>query len=294
MFIMNKLPMERRVAIISALVEGNSLRSTSRMTGCSINTVTKLLVDVGRACSEYQHRAMHDLSCKRLQIDEIWAFCYAKKKNVPVEMQGQFGVGDVWTFVAIDADTKLVPHWSHGERNVCDARSFVEDVAKRLAHRVQITTDGHRMYLDAMEASFGGDVDFAQLIKVYGNPGNNREPESRYSPGDCCGTTVSVVSGSPDPAHVSTSFIERQNLTMRMRMRRFTRLTNAFSKKLENLCHAVSLHFMHYNFVRRHQTLRMPPALKAKVTDHLWTLEEVVALADDPELLAGNSGRVPN
>lgn len=287
---MNQLPLEKRVAIISALVEGNSLRSTSRMVGCSINTVTKLLVNVGRACSVYQDRVMRNLHCRRLQIDEIWAFCYAKKKNVPADLQGQFGYGDVWTFVAIDAETKLVPHWLHGNRTASDAKSFVDDVAGRLAHRVQITTDGHRMYLEAMESGFGGAVDYAMLVKLYGSEGNRREPETRYSPGECCGTTKMVISGDPDPDHISTSYVERQNLTMRMRMRRFTRLTNAFSKKLENLCHAVSLHFMHYNFVRRHMTLRMPPALKAGVADHLWTLEEMVQLADDPSLRVANLG----
>lgn len=283
MFIMNRLPLEKRCRIVSALVEGNSLRSTSRMIGVSINTVTKLLIEVGAACSEYQDRVMRNLTCRRLQIDEIWAFCYSKQKNVPEAHRGEFGYGDVWTFVAIDADTKLIPHWLHGDRNICDARSFVDDLAARLAHRVQITTDGHRMYLEAMESGFGGEVDYAQLIKLYGNEGSRQSPEARYSPGECCGTTVNVVSGDPELDHVSTSYIERQNLTMRMRMRRFTRLTNAFSKKLENLCHAVSLHFMHYNFVRRHQTLRMPPALKAGVTDHLWTLEELVLLADAAE-----------
>lgn len=277
---MNKLPLPKRVAIISALVEGNSLRSTSRMVGVSINTVTKLLVEVGKACSDYQDRVMRNLSCKRLQIDEIWAFCYAKEKNVPDARRGQFGYGDVWTFVAIDADTKLVPHWWHGNRTACDAKSFVDDVATRLAHRVQITTDGHRMYLEAMESGFGGEVDYAMLVKHFGNAGSNQNPETRYSPGECCGTEKIVVSGAPEQEFISTSYIERQNLTMRMRMRRFTRLTNAFSKKLENLCHAVALHFFHYNFIRRHQTLRMPPALKASVTDHLWTIEELVGLVD--------------
>lgn len=277
---MNKLPLEKRCAIISALVEGNSLRWTSRMTGASINTVTKLLVDVGQACSDYQNRVMTNLTCQRLQIDEIWAYCYAKEKNVPAEMEGTFGIGDVWTFVAIDADTKLVPHWLHGNRTGCDAKSFVEDLAGRLAHRVQITTDGHRMYLEAMEAGFGGAVDFAQLIKHYGNPGDQTSPETRYSPGECCGTSTNVITGEPDERHISTSYIERQNLTMRMKMRRFTRLTNGFSKKLENLCHAVALHFMHYNFARRHQTLRMPPALKARITDHVWSIEEIVNLAN--------------
>ncbi len=277
---MNKLPIEKRVAIISALVEGNSLRSTSRMVGVSINTVTKLLIDVGTACSEYQNKVMRNLQCRRLEIDEIWAFCYAKQKNVPVEMQGTFGIGDVWTFVAIDAETKLVPHWLHGNRTACDAKSFVEDLAGRLAHRVQVTTDGHRMYLEAMEAAFGGAVDYAMLVKIYGNEGNKKNPETKYSPGECCGTEKTVVTGSPDHDLVSTSYIERQNLTMRMRMRRFTRLTNGFSKKLENLMHSVAIHFMHYNFVRSHKTLRMPPALKAGITDHLWTLEEIVRLAE--------------
>jgi IS1 family transposase len=278
---MNVLPIEKRVAIISALVEGNSLRSTSRMVGVSINTVTKLLVDVGQACSAYQDKVMRNLTCQRLEIDEIWCYCYAKAKNVPAEKQGIFGYGDVWTFCAIDADTKLVPLWLHGNRTGCDARSFVEDLAGRLAHRVQITTDGHRMYLEAMEAGFGGEVDFAQLVKHYGNPGDHTQPETRYSPGECCGTTKNVISGEPDESKISTSYVERQNRTMRMRMRRFTRLTDGFSKKLENLCHAVALHYMHYNFVRRHQTLRMPPALKAHITDHVWSLEEIVRLTEN-------------
>lgn len=278
---MNKLPLEKRVAVISALVEGCSIRSTVRMTGVAKNTIVKLLAEVGQACADYQDKVMRNLTCQRLQIDEIWAYCYSKQKNVPVEMQGTFGIGDVWTFVAIDADTKLCPLWLHGNRTGCDAKSFVENLAERLAHRVQITTDGHRMYLEAMEAGFGGQVDFAQLIKHYGPQGDHQSPETRYSPGECCGTSTNVISGEPDERHISTSYIERQNLTMRMAMRRFTRLTNGFSKKLENLCHAVAIHFMHYNFVRRHQTLRMPPALKAHITDHVWTLEEIVLLADN-------------
>ena len=223
---------------------------------------------------------MKNLTCKRLEIDEIWAYCYSKQKNVPEGMENTFGIGDVWTFVAIDADTKLVPHWLHGNRTACDATSFIDDVASRLTNRVQITTDGHRMYLEAMEAGFGGQVDYAMLIKHYGKQGDNKTPESRYSPGECCGTTKNVISGEPDESKISTSYIERQNLTMRMSMRRFTRLTNGFSKKLENLCHSVSLNFMYYNFVRRHQTLRMPPALKAHVTDHVWTLEEIINLTE--------------
>lgn len=278
---MNKLPIEKRVAVIAALVEGCSIRSTVRMTGVAKNTIVKLLADVGQACSEYQDKAMRNLTCRALQIDEIWCYCYSKAKNVPVEKQGVFGIGDVWTFVAIDADTKLVPHWLHGNRTACDATSFVESVASRLTNRVQITTDGHRMYLEAMEAGFGGAVDFAQLIKHYANMGDQKAPETRYSPGECCGTTKNIISGEPDLSEISTSYIERQNLTMRMSMRRFTRLTNGFSKKLENLCHAVAIHYMYYNFVRRHQTLRMPPALKAKVTDHVWSLEEIVRLTEN-------------
>lgn len=277
---MNKLPIEKRVAVISALVEGCSIRSTVRMTGVAKNTIVKLIADVGQACAEYQDKVMHNLTCKLLQIDEIWCYCYSKQKNVPAEMQGVFGIGDVWTFVAIDADTKLVPLWLHGRRTGCDAVSFVQDLSARLAHRVQISTDGHKMYLEAMEAGFGGDVDFAQIIKHYGSHGDQTKPETRYSPGDCCGTTKNVISGEPDESEISTSYIERQNLTMRMGMRRFTRLTNGFSKKLENLCHAVAIHYMHYNFARRHQTLRMPPALKARITDHVWTIEEIVRLAD--------------
>ena len=280
---MNKLPIQKRVAIISALVEGNSLRSTSRMVGCSINTVTKLLIDVATACDSYQARVMRNLACRRLQIDEIWSFCYSKAKNVPADKRDTFGFGDVWTFVAIDAETKLVPAWWIGQRDGCNAKTFVDDVATRIANRIQVSTDGHRMYIDAMESGFGGEVDYAMLVKHYGNAGSNQHPETRYSPGECCGTEKIVISGEPDMEHVSTSYIERQNLTMRMRMRRFTRLTNGFSKKLENHCHAVALHFMHYNFVRRHMTLRMPPALKAGVTDHVWTLEEVVRLADASE-----------
>ncbi len=250
------------------------------MVGVSINTVVKMLIDAGSACLAYEDQAMHKLTCQRLQIDEIWSFCHSKEKNVKPENKGIPGFGDVWTFVAIDADTKLVPSWSVGTRDVCGAKSFVEDVASRLAHRVQLTTDGHKMYLDAVESAFGGDIDYAQLIKHFGNQGQHENPETRYSPGECCGTEKRVIVGNPDQAEISTSYIERQNLTMRMRMRRFTRLTNAFSKKIENHIHAIALHFFVYNFIKRHQTLRMPPALKAGVTDHLWTLEELVDLID--------------
>lgn len=281
MFSMNKLPTEKRVAILSALVEGCSLRSTSRMVGVSINTVTKLLEDTGRTCARYLFDNMRNLPCKTLQVDEIWSFCYAKQKNVPEAMQGAFGVGDVWTFTAIDAETKLVPMYMVGARDGCYATVFIRELAARLTNRVQLTTDGHRMYLQAVELGFKGEVDYAMLIKHYNELGADRSsPEARYSPGECCGTEPRVITGNPDMDEISTSYVERQNLTMRMRMRRFTRLTNAFSKKIDNLEHAVALHFFHYNYIRRHQTLRMPPALKAGITDHMWSLEELVELID--------------
>jgi len=280
---MNKLPIERRCQVIAALVEGNSIRSTVRMTGVAKNTVTNLPVSVGRACARYQHEVMKNLPCEHIQVDEIWCFCHSKQKNVPEAHQGEKGYGDVWTFTAIESRTKLVPCWLVGWRDGEHATVFIRDLAGRLANRVQLTTDGHKMYLEAVEAGFGGEIDYAMLIKHYGSDGDRTQPETRYSPGECNGSEKVTVTGNPDPLLVSTSYVERQNLTMRMRMRRFTRLTNAFSKKLENLECAIALHFMHYNFVRCHQTLRMPPALKAGVTDHLWTIEEVVRLADGPE-----------
>jgi IS1 family transposase len=274
---MNKLPIERRCQVISALVEGNSIRSTVRMTGVAKNTIIGLLCDVGKACEEYQDGVMRNLPCRRLQLDEIWSFCGMKQKNVPEHRQGEFGIGDVWTWMAICAETKLVPCWLVGLRDGDHAKHFVADLAARLANRVQLTTDGLRAYLEAVKGAFGGAIDYAVLIKLFGHP---QGEETRYSPPECIGCEERIVSGNPDPLFISTSYVERQNLTMRMRMRRFTRLTNAFSKKIENLEHAVALHFMHYNFVRIHQTLRVTPAMKAKVADHLWTIEEVVRLAD--------------
>lgn len=279
MFIMNKLNTAKRVAIISALVEGNSLRSTQRMTGVSINTVTKLLVDAGNVCARYQYETLRNLICIRIQCDEIWNFCYMKQKNVPPEKQGILGFGDVWTWVAIDADTKLVPSYLVGSRDAMHASHFIADLASRLKHRVQLTTDGLKLYVNAVEDAFGGEIDYAMLIKMYGNETGNTA-EARYSPGECTGTRKDIISGSPDDKSISTSYSERQNLTMRMRMRRFTRLTNAFSKKLENLEAAVALHFMHYNFIRVHQTLRMTPAMKAGVTRKLMSLEDLVDLID--------------
>jgi IS1 family transposase len=278
MFTMNKLNKAKQVQIIAALVEGNSLRATARMAGVAFNTVLKLMPEIGRVCAEYQRRAFVNLTCKRIQCDEIWSFCYAKDKNVPKEKRGTFGFGDVWTWTALCADTKLIPCWRVGGRNAWHAQHFMHDLASRLANRIQLTTDGHRVYLQAVEGAFGNNVDYAMLVKLYGN--DPRGAETRYSPAECIGCRAIPLVGNPKMEHVSTSFVERQNLTMRMNMRRFTRLTNAFSKKVENHEHAVALHFMHYNFCRVHQTLRVTPAMEAGITDHVWSLEEVVGLLD--------------
>jgi len=274
----NKLDNARRAEVVAALVEGNSIRATVRMTGVAKNTVTKLLVDLGGACSAYQNEAMRNLPCQRIQCDEIWAFCHNKAKNTAPEHAGVFGYGDVWTWTAIDADTKLVPSWMVGDRDVETAWVFMQDLKGRLRNRVQLTTDGHKPYLTAVYGTFGGEIDYAQLIKLYGpEPGE----EKRYSPPKCIGTTTHVVSGTPVDADISTSFVERQNLTMRMGMRRFTRLTNAFSKKVENLAAAVSLHFMYYNFARAHASLKgKTPAMEAGIADHQWTITEIVSLLD--------------
>lgn len=274
---MNALTIEKRVQVIAALVEGNSIRATVRMTGVAKNTIVKLLLDVGTACLEYQDKRLRNLKCKRIQCDEIWSFCYAKEKNVPTSKKGQFGYGDVWTWVAIDPETKLVPSFMVGNRTALAAREFMDDLASRLASRVQLTTDGHRAYLEAVEEAFGSEVDYAMLVKLYGT---DSEPDTRYSPAECIGCREIAVAGRPDPKHISTSHVERQNLTMRMKMRRFTRLTNAFSKKIENHVHAIALHYMHYNFCRIHQTLRITPAMEAGVSDHIWSVEEIVALLD--------------
>jgi len=274
---MNKLTPERRAMILRCLVEGNSIRSTVRMTGAAKNTITKLLVDVGSACAEYQDKTLVNLGCKRIQCDEIWAFCYAKAKNVPEDKRGQFGYGDVWTWTAIDADTKLAISWLIGDRSAETGAIFMNDLAPRLKNRVQLTTDGHTAYLEAVESGFGHGIDYAMLVKIYGTP---PEADKRYSPPQVIGARRETIQGRPDPAHISTSFAERQNLTMRMSVRRFTRLTNAFSKKVENLAHAVSLHFMHYNFVRIHRSLRVTPAMEAGVTGRLWTIEDIVKLLD--------------
>jgi IS1 family transposase len=269
---MNRLPIGERARILGMLIEGLSLRATSRLADVSINTVTKLLVDVGSASAEYQDRTLRNLTSKRIQCDEIWAFVYAKEKNVPEEKRGQFGYGDVWTWTAIDADTKLVPSFLVGNRDGHTARIFIDDLASRLANRVQLTTDGHKAYLEAVEGAFGSEIDYSMLVKLYASS----QEETRYSPAECVGCERKRVMGNPDPLHVSTSYAERQNLTMRMGMRRFTRLTNAFSKKVENHVYQVALHFMHYNFCRVHTTLRVTPAMEARVTDHIWTIEEMI------------------
>ncbi len=278
---MNRLPLERRAQILVMLAEGNSLRATSCMADVSINTVTKLLLDVGAACEEYQDRTLRNLKCRRIQCDEIWAFGYAKTKNVPQDHAGEFGYGDVWTWTAIDADTKLVPSWAVGRRDGFTAAAFIRDLADRLATRVQLTTDGHKPYLEAVEGAFGSEIDYAMLVKLYeGDSGKAAPAETRYSPAKCTGSRTQRITGTPDSEHISTSYAERQNLTMRMSMRRFTRLTNAFSKKVDNHKAAIALYFMHYNFARIHKTLRVTPAMEAGVADHVWSLDEIARLAN--------------
>jgi len=275
---MNRLPIDKRAQIIGLLVEGMSMRAVSRVVGCSINTVTKLLEEVGFACNMYQSEHIRNVNAKRVQCDEIWAFCYSKEKNVAPADKGVLGHGDVWTWTAIDADSKLIVSYQVGKRDADYANIFMTDVASRLASRVQLTTDGHAPYLYAVEGAFGADIDYAMLVKHYGAPADSGA--RRYSPAELISTEQRPINGNPDAKHISTSFVERQNLTMRMGMRRFTRLTNGFSKKVENLEHAVSLHFMHYNFGRIHKTLRVTPAMEAGLTDHVWTLEEIAALAE--------------
>ncbi len=245
------------------------------------NTIDKLLIELGAACSSYQDRTLRGLSCKRVQVDECWAFCYAKQKNVTPEIAAKNPcAGDAWTWAAIDADTKLIPSWVIGPRDGLSARIFVNDLAGRLADRIQLTSDGLGAYLKAVEKAFQGKVDYAQLVKIYGSP---TDGEKRYSPAECIGCERHLIDGDPDPGHISTSYIERANLTMRMGMRRFTRLTNAFSKKIENHAAAVALHMMHYNFVRIHQTLCVTPAMAAKVTDKLWDVDDIVSLLDQED-----------
>jgi len=291
----NQLPPEKRAQILRLLVEGNSLRAISRIVDCSINTVTKLLVSVGKACAEYQDRILRNLPCKRIQVDEIWSFVYSKQKNVPQEKQGEFGIGDVWTWVALCPDTKLAVSWMVGDRSQGTADSFMADLASRLRYRIQLSTDGYTAYPGAVEKAFGAGVDYGAVMKVFraGRAGSRSRKasirpstpdapphtEHRYSQPDTC-TLIqkTAIMGHPKKEHLSTSLVERQNLTMRMCMRRFTRLTNAFSKKVENHVYAVALHFMYYNFVRIHCSIRVTPAMEAGVTNRLWELEELLGL----------------
>jgi len=287
---MNHLSTTKRAAIIRCLVEGHSIRSTVRITGAAKNTISKLLLDLGAVCSDYQDATLRDLPCKRLQFDEIWSFVGVKVANIPDERRGEPGIGDVWTWTAICADTKVVPSFLVGDRSLDAAKAFVGDVASRLAGRVQISTDGYTLYLTAIDDAFGMEVDYAMLVKLYGPDGaGNSYPERKYSPGKVNGARKERIQGDSDPAHVSTSYVERQNLTMRMSMRRFTRLTNAFSKKVENLAAAVALHFLYYNFARPHTTLTKAaggtpttPAMAAGKGDHVWTVEDIARLLDQP------------
>jgi IS1 family transposase len=280
MFNMNRLDTTQRVQIVRALVEGNSLRSISRMVGCSINTLTKFVADFGPVCEEYHDQHVRGVNAQRVQADEIWAFCYAKDRNLPAHMRGQPGVGSVWTWTAIDSDSKLMISWMVGDRDAECAGRFMLDLSRRLDGRCQLTTDGHAVYERTVQDAFGWQVDYAMLVKHYGA---SRDTEARYSPCECIGTTVVRISGRPDEKHISTSHVERQNLTMRMGMRRFTRLTNGFSKKLTNHRAAVAIHFMHYNFCRIHKTLRVTPAMEAGLANHVWEIEELVALLQTRE-----------
>jgi IS1 family transposase len=274
---MNRLSLERRAAILSLLVEGNSLRAVTRIADVSINTASKLLVDVGEACAKFHNANVRGLKVERLQADEIWAFCYAKAKNVPEDKQGTFGFGDVWTWTGMDADSKLMVSYMVGPRTPPMAYEFMKDLASRVTGRTQLTTDGLIWYPDAVDHAFGTDVDYGQIVKHYGTDGGGA---GRYSPARFVSASRELILGEPDEKHISTSFVERQNLTMRMHMRRFTRLTNGFSKKVENHAHAVALHFMHYNFAKIHKSLRVTPAMAAGLADHVWGLDEIARLSN--------------
>src|SRR5437667_9875579 len=271
------LAIEKRAQVVAALVEGSSINATCRMTGVAKHTVLKLLKDLGCAAAAYHDFNVRNLRVRRVQCDEIWAFVYEKQKNV-TEEQMKSGAGDVWTWTAIDADTKLIISFTLGDRGAGTATAFMQDVAARIANRVQLTTDGRHVYMDAVEDAFGADIDYAMLQKIYGAPSDAEM--RRYSPATCIGCKTAVVTGNPDPNHISTSFVERSNLSMRMGMRRFTRLTNGFSKTLENHGHMLALYFMHYNYCRLHKTLRVTPAMEAGLTDHVWEMDELIALLE--------------
>lgn len=279
---MNRLPLEKRIQILHMLVKGSSMRSISRVVGVSINTATKLLIDAGAACQDYHDEHVQGLSCQNIQCDEVWSFCYSKKQNVMGAKSAPLDAGDVWTWTSLCADSKLICNWVVGDRDAEYAMALMDDLRNRLSNRVQLTTDGHRPYLQAVEGAFGGDIDYAMLVKLYGDT-PDRGPERKYSPSVCIGARKRPIEGKPDRDKVSTSYVERQNLTMRMSMRRFTRLTNAFSKKLENHCHALALYFVYYNFVRIHTTLSVSPAMAAGVSDRLWEMGDIVKLVDERE-----------
>jgi IS1 family transposase len=275
---MNRLSTEERAKVVNCLVEGCSLRSTVRLTGVAKKTVSRILVEVGEACTAYHDRIMRNLPCKVIQVDEVWSFTYCKQMNIPEHLRGQDGIGDTWTWIAIDADSKLIPSWHVGLRDSTAAYNFIHDLKGRLANRVQLTSDGHRPYLQAVEDAFGTEIDFSMLVKLYGR--ETGKGETRYSPPVCIGARRRKIIGNPDRNLISTSFVERQNLTLRMTNRRFTRLTNAFSKKVENHKHMMAIYTMNYNFCRIHQTLRVTPAMEAGIADHVWTLEEIAELAN--------------
>ena len=278
---MNRLDAATRAAVLNCLIEGCSIRSTVRMTGVSKKAVSRLLVEAGNVAAEYQNRVFRNLTCRRIQVDELWGFNYCKAKNVTSEIAAKVpGAGDIWLWVAIDADTKLVPCVMLGGRSGADAHEFIADLASRLSHRVQLTSDGHRPYLEAVEAAFGADIDYAMLVKLYGN---DQENERRYSPAQCIGAVPTLITGRPDPAHISTSYVERQNWTVRTTMRRYTRLSNGFSRKVENHMAAVSINYFAYNFIKIHRTLRVSPAMAAGVTARLFDVSDLVALLIESE-----------
>lgn len=285
---MNKLPLAKRVQILSMLCEGSSMRSISRVADVSINTVSKLLVDAGTACSAFHDEHVRNVKAKRVQVDEIWSFTYAKAKNVASAKNAPEDAGDTWTWTAIDADSKLIVSWLVGGRDGEYALAFIDDLRTRLVDRIQLTSDGHRAYLEAVEAAFGDDVDYAQIVKLYGTA--PEAAKGRYSPAECVGARKETVTGAPDPKHISTSYAERQNLTMRMHMRRFTRLTNAFSKKVENHMHMVALYTVWYNFVKMHKSLRMTPAMASGVTGRLWSMEDLAVMVEEAAAKPGKRG----
>ncbi len=280
---MKKLSAEKKTQVIAALVEGCSIASVVRLTGVAKTTILRLLEEVGTACAQYQDAMVRNVTAKRVQVDEIWAFCYAKQKNVTIEIAAERVAGDAWTWVAIDPDSKLVITWLVGQRDAGHATEFVQSLASRLANRVQLTSDGHKVYLNAVIDAFADDVDYAQLVKTFGN---DPEAQKRYSPAECTGCKKIAILGDPDPNYINTSHVERQNLTMRMNMRRFTRLTNGFSKKIENHIHMVALNYMHYNFCRIHSTIKTTPAIAAGISSKAWTIADIVSLSEIPEEMA--------